>query len=431
MSGPKLSQAELERMRAEQLERERMAALKRLQEAQGAYRKECAKAGILKEKASQLLSRTDAVYRADAEVRVQAALDRIRIRPVADTKDPESYDAARTELAKIIQEAAGEIGGILKTVADRTVNDKKQNDANAVYQSFQSTVNGAGREIGAVKIAFGNSYDKECIRRQLDAMRVHFEVQEDCTDVPDLRGFSAAAVSRIKGLLSQDLDVARSEMQRIANEEAEILRICDERRDLYNEYAALASMTDRIPRDPGEFESAAAIRAEISELRDLYRQQDEMDYIADQINDAMVELGYTFVTSRVLTKKDQGETDFSLYQADRETGVAVYTDQTGAVMMRMTVLGDDPVITEADRDFSYQRQIDFCAGHPDIVAALAGRGVLLKQRNYREPDRAYTYKINIQGQKTAANTGSTKKDAGVQKADRRRRRAGSKRMHAV
>jgi hypothetical protein len=316
-------------------------------------------------------------------------------------------------------------------VADRTVNDKKQNDANAVYQSFQSTVNGAGREIGAVKIAFGNSYDKECIRRQLDAMRVHFEVQADCTDVPDLRGFSAAAVSRIKGLLSQDLDVARSEMQRIANEEAEILRICDERRDLYNEYAALASMTDRIPRDPGEFESAAAIRAEISELRDLYRQQDEMDYIADQINDAMVELGYTFVTSRVLTKKDQGETDFSLYQADRETGVAVYTDQTGAVMMRMTVLGDDPVITEADRDFSYQRQIDFCAGHPDIVAALAGRGVLLKQRNYREPDRAYTYKINIQGQKTAANTGSTKKDAGVQKADRRRRRAGSKRMHAV
>ena len=86
MSGPKLSQAELERMRAEQLERERMAALKRLQEAQSAYRKECAKAGILKEKASQLLSRTDAVYRADAEVRVQAALDRIRIRPVADKK---------------------------------------------------------------------------------------------------------------------------------------------------------------------------------------------------------------------------------------------------------------------------------------------------------------------------------------------------------
>ena len=47
MSGPKLSQAELERMRAEQLERERMAALKRLQVAQGEYRKECAKAVII------------------------------------------------------------------------------------------------------------------------------------------------------------------------------------------------------------------------------------------------------------------------------------------------------------------------------------------------------------------------------------------------
>ena len=119
-----------------------------------------------------------------------------------------------------------------------------------------------------------------------------------------------------------------------------------------------------------------------------------MDYIADQINDAMVSLGYTFVTSRVLTKQDNSETEFSLYKADDQTGISVFTDQSGAVMMRMTVLGDDPVITDDDREFRYQRQIDFCAGHPDLVSALAERGVFLKQKSYQEPDKAHTYKLS-------------------------------------
>ena len=43
MSGPKLSAAELERLRQEQLERERIAALLRLQNAQTSYRDTCAK----------------------------------------------------------------------------------------------------------------------------------------------------------------------------------------------------------------------------------------------------------------------------------------------------------------------------------------------------------------------------------------------------
>ena len=156
-----------------------------------------------------------------------------------------------------------------------------------------------------------------------------------------------------------------------------------------------------------------------------------MDYIADQINEAMVDLGYSFVTSRVLTRKNSGETDFSLYKADDQTGIAVYTDRSGAVMMRMTVLGDDPVVTEEDRDFSYQRQIDFCAGHPDLVAALAERGVFLKQKSYQEPDRKHTYKIDMSGNKTAKVNVTSKKDDSQKIDRRRRRRASSKKVRAM
>lgn len=144
-------------------------------------------------------------------------------------------------------------------------------------------------------------------------------------------------------------------------------------------------------------------------------------------------LGYGLVTSRVLTRKDQSEMDCSLYQADDQTGIAIYTDQSGAVMMRMTVLGDNTDITEDDRDFSLQRQIDFCAGHTDIVDALAERGVYLKQKSYLEPDKEHTYKVNMNA------IGSTiQKDTNGQNVlkkkmvDRRkRRRANKKKVRAM
>ena len=192
-------------------------------------------------------------------------------------------------------------------------------------------------------------------------------------------------------------------------------------------------MADVIPKNPSDFADAQAIKKDIADLNCKLRKKDEMDYIADQINDAMISLGYGLVTSRVLTRKDQSEMDCSLYQADDETGIAIYTDQTGAVMMRMTVLGDDSDITEDDRDFSLQRQIDFCAGHADIVDALAERGVYLKQKSYLEPDKKHTYKVNMNA------TGSTvQKDANGQtilkkdKVDRRkRRRANKKKVRAM
>ena len=201
---------------------------------------------------------------------------------------------------------------------------------------------------------------------------------------------------------------------------------------MLDEYYALAVITDTTPKNPSDFENEDSIKTEIKRLRYMYRKQDEMDYIADQINDAMVDLGYSFVTSRVLTKKDQGETDFSLYKADEKTGIAVYTDQTGAVMMRMTVLGDDPTITEDDREFSYQRQIDFCAGHPDLVNALAERGVFLKQKSYQEPDRKHTFKIDVSGKGTIKTDTIADKDMSRQKIDRRRRRrASSKKVRTM
>ena len=55
-------------------------------------------------------------------------------------------------------------------------------------------------------------------------------------------------------------------------------------------------------------------------------------------------------------------------------------------MMQMTMLGEGAA-TKEEEEISYQRQLDFCSAHPDIVEALARKGVLLKQVNYLRPLR--------------------------------------------
>lgn len=437
MSGPKLSQAEIERMRQEKLERERLEALKRLQDAQEQYREVCNKLAVIKSNARELLDSIDVIYKADLQSNISRVLDHASAISVADKKNPDSYhDATRMMKAKI-KEVSDELEGLFSKMVKRDTTDKDLRSVNASYQTFKSVVDVMGKEIKPVFLDFSSDYDAAKRKKDIEVLYVHFAALSKRNDAPDLQKLAIQASKKIYDILSDDknsIDDKRvdSYLQSLINEEQELIRQWNIRRELLDDYFALAVITDTTPKEPDDFENEEIIRTEIKKLRYLYRKQDEMDYIADQINDAMVDLGYSFVTSKVLTKKDQGETDFSLYKADEKTGIAVYTDQTGAVMMRMTVLGDDPVITDDDREFSYQRQIDFCAGHPDLVNALIERGIFLKQKSYQEPDRKHTYKMDVSGHGTTKSDATADRDAGHQKVDRRRRRrANSKKVRTM
>lgn len=438
MSGPKLSAAELERLRQEQLERERQEALRRLQEAQGAYRSQCDKIESLKRSAMALASRLDDDLRSDFEHKINSIFNDLKIVTVSNNKEPESYYDAINQMEKSFQSGKVKLDEEIKTASNREENSKYLGEAGVSYQSFQSVVSEIDKEIQVVKIDFSSNFDEDVVARQVNAMIEHFTIMSMKTSDESLVSFSKRADKALRDIMAQgingdNIEKNRRIMQNIINEEQEQIRLYKEKKALYENYAALAAMTDVQLLEQSAFKDAEAIRKEIERLNNIFRKQDEMDFIADQINEAMVELGYTFVSSSILVNKDNGDTDFSLYKADEQTGIAIYTDQSGAVMMRMTVLGDDPTISEADRDFSYQRQIDFCAGHPDIIKALAARGVYLKQKSYLEPDKKHTFKMSATGtQSTAKSDGATKGDAGKQKVERRRRRrAGTKKMRAL
>ena len=437
MSGPKLSAAEIERMRKEQLERERLEALRLLREAQNVYRQACDRIGDTKRSALSLLNKVDAMYRNDAVKETETILAKLRTEPVADEKDPQSYYAAVDSISKIVDKTIQDLDKCLNKYIKRGSSAKKLAKTDFVHQSFQAAVGLKTDPIDVSIIDFKSSFGRDQLMSKIDQVLMHYKWVSVHGESELLRQFASKSVNRIMSVIDKqtalkDTDI-KSSVQAIINEESDMIRREAERDALYDEYIALATLLDIVPKPPADFTDVQAIKKEIADYDCMLRKKNEMDYIADQINDAMVSLGYGLITSTVLTRKDLSEMDYSLYQADDQTGIAVYTNQTGAVMMRMTVLGEDANITEDDRDFSLQRQIDFCAGHEDIVSALAERGVYLKQKNYSEPDKKHTYKVNLSAmrwtaQKDVQGRGVTNKE----KIDRRkRRRAAKKKVRAL
>ena len=355
MSGPKLSAAEIERRRQEQLERERQEALRRLREAQKTYRLACDKIEDTKRYALSLLSQIDDMYRGDARKAADAILSTLKIITISDDKDTQAYLAAAGAMENDAQKVVSDLDRSLSVFLSRSKADQKLTKADSVHQSFQAYMSLSNDPIDVSTIDFKINYDRNQLLDKINQILIHYKWVSVHGKTDLIRQYAVKAEGKIQSVVDnkrlKDSDVV-NQVQSVINEEADIIRRETEITALYDDYVAIATMADVIPKNPSDFADAQAIKKDIADLNCKLRKKDEMDYIADQINDAMISLGYGLVTSRVLTRKDQSEMDCSLYQADDETGIAIYTDQTGAVMMRMTVLGDDSDITEDDRDFS-------------------------------------------------------------------------------
>lgn len=445
MSGPKYSAAELERMRQEQLERERLEALKRLKEAQENYRRAQDKAAKLKKSAEQMADGLPGYCSASVKSSARRILSGLTAEDLSGSSDPGELNLAAQRLAERKEAVSHELDALFGTISAR-MNTLREMNRSGVKKSFvDMAAEQSGQAIRPGFLDFSGRCEADSLAEKVRQLRDYFGRNAQLTQHPEERRFDEACAAKLQQILDGNLTAAdgdriRALQQAMYNEEAELRRRIKEFSDRYADYVAVAAVLHMAPKPPSGFQSLDALQKELDELMALYRKKDEMDYIADQINEVMIDLGYGFVTSKVLMRKDHSEADCSLYQADERTGIAVYTDQSGTVMMRMAVLGEDGDITDEDRDFSYQRQIDFCAGHKDIVDALAERGIFFKQISYAAPDRKHTYKHTMQsGSISTGNTGTVSRGADNNdivlqriKINRRRRRRGTgKAMHAV
>ena len=433
MSGPKLSEAELERLRQEQLERERQEALKKLMDARKQYTSICNEVRLIKNSILQSLNKIDAAYRSNIENEIMTLLNGVSDKTITSS-NPEDYLSATKSLSGMLESWRRKIDVVLLSAQDKFKNENDITHRNASLQNISLDELKCAGEIEPMYIDFSCQYDMEHIKKILLEAKKHYEQRAKSQSEPRLVLFDKKALQAILQMIDKplSLDEVKNRVQQITNEEENQIRLLKKYDTLYEEYEAISMILSIAPKVKDEM-TLETLENEIDNLKNEYKCRDEMDFIADQINEVMIEQGYSFVSSKVLTKKNMGETEYSLYQDEDKSGIAVYTDESGAVMMRMTVLGDGNEITDADREFSYQSQIDFCSRHSELVEALAERGVYLKQKSYQAPDRKHTYKVDVSDwMSTSGSTTTSKPNSKIQKVDRRaRRRGGNKKMRSM
>lgn len=418
MSGPKLSQAELEHRQRARLEKQREEYLRgaaNLQEQRSRIRQWLAGEAFQK-LCEESVAGADAVRR-----ELEERMSRMEEIPVPDMQTLNSYPCMLAQTEQKNRERLSGLERIIQREEQHLAVTGQRQSGRQVEEKINRLIQYADTGQTVISGVIGFDFDGEIQELQKQLLRLAREMKKGC--IPGRKRMRALSEKGSRELeayagdpnLHSRREQAKLLVERLLNEWQEELRRIRNMEKRYNEYCILAGVVRINPRPTKDFTGEEELDKEIKRLKEIYRRKDEMDYIATQINEVMIELGYQFVSSKALRRKNGSEYDCSLYQADEEAGVSIYTDESGAVMMQMTMLGEGAA-TEEEEEISYQRQLDFCSAHPDIVEALAKKGVLLKQVNYLPPSKKYTVKRQIT------------QESGAKVVDRRRRRRGKQKV---
>ena len=421
MSGPKLSQAEIERRQRARLENQREEYLRG---AAGLQQQKDQICQWLAGEAFQKL-RGESTAVADAVRReLEEGMSRLEEIPVPDMQTLDSYPGTLAQAEQKNRERFSGLERIIQREEQRLAAAGQRQSGRKWEERLSRLIQYAEVDRPTASGVIGFDFDGEIQELRGQLFWLARNLKEGC--IPGqkrMRALSEKGSRELEAYASDPNLHSRREqakllVEKLLNEWQEELRRIRGMETRYNEYCILAGVVRISPRPAEDFAGEKELDKEIKRLKDIYRRKDEMDYIATQINEVMIELGYQFVSSKVLRRKNGSEYDCSLYQADEEAGVSIYTDESGAVMMQMTMLGEGAA-TKEEEEISYQRQLDFCSAHPDIVEALARKGVLLKQVNYLPPSKEYTVKRQIT------------QESGAKVVDRRRRRRGKQKVRSM
>lgn len=440
MSGPKLSQAEIERLQREQMERQRqeaiqrekqrIRALERFREA-SAYRQRVA-SEVARYLEGQLTasgtSSTDAAaveaVRRDYSVRIQ------RLSVSVDENDTGSIDAGRDGLLAKTDALRRAFLEAVKPELDRLNIARKAVESEALQRlsDVDFSAVGCGGDFRALELLFDMSRIDRNFETKVRGIWDRCRERETSEKVsPELKELYRRMMDTIRRYPTAQArhdgaEQLTGEIRTFCAVERAMLDEQAARAEAYDDYRALCRLLERPIQPDGDFGTAAELTAVCEALREDFRKKDEMDFVADAVNAVMRELGYQTLASSTLRRKDGTEQDRSDYQMDEDSAISVYTGEDGTVMMEVANIGDGPV-TDADRRLSYEKQLDFCSQHPDIEEALRDKGVYLEQLSYASPNEKYAKKTGQAVKDSVRAAAEKKKESETGRRDRRHRNA--------
>ena len=166
---------------------------------------------------------------------------------------------------------------------------------------------------------------------------------------------------------------------------------------LYTEYTALCELYYYVAQEYVCSRSSIQIlEAEITRIKKAVAEDDEQAYISDCLDEVMVEMGYSVLGSREVTKRNGKRFRNELYAYGDGTAVNVTYSSDGKIAMELGGIDtSDRVPTAQETDKLCDSMEQFCDDFKEIEKRLLAKGVVLADRiSLLPPDAEYAQIIN-------------------------------------
>lgn len=399
MSGPKTSRytltPEQRRILAEQrkIERRKAVATETIKKAQKRLIQIGGMFTVEKQIASELFSRTgndNGMTKLISElgtliVPIQPFISRTNF------EDVNSVEEAANAVCACLKDAEKLASEITSIAATNEV-DLKANLSEAIDQGFATSF----ADIKEIKTDTVTSLRTEAAQRLAQISKIDFlphdyknEIRrvsaglDEIADATFLKNFVAVSVN---SLIKQ------------ANQFIAEYRECQaEFESLYTEYFALCELYSYAAQEYGcSRSSIQALEAEIERIKKAVAEDDEQAYISDCLDEVMVEMGYTVLGTREVTKRNGKRFRNELYSYGDGTAVNVTYSSDGKIAMELGgVDTSDRVPTAQEADKLCDSMDQFCDDFKQIEKKLFEKGVMLADRiSLLPPDAEYAQIIN-------------------------------------
>lgn len=166
---------------------------------------------------------------------------------------------------------------------------------------------------------------------------------------------------------------------------------------LYTEYAALCELYYYVAQEyVCSRSSIQTLEVEIERIKKAIAEDDEQAYISDCLDEVMVEMGYTVLGSREVTKRNGKRFRNELYSYGEGTAVNITYSSDGKIAMELGGIDtSDRVPTAQETDKLCDSMEQFCDDFKEIEKRLLAKGVVLADRvSLLPPSAEYAQIIN-------------------------------------
>lgn len=429
MSGPKSSRytltPEQRRILAEQrkIERRKAVATEKIRKAQKQLLQIGGMFNAEKQIASELYSRTG---NDNGMTTLISELETLitPIQPLVSRTnfdDVNSIEETANAVCAFLKEAE-RIASEISSIATTNEGNLKANLSEAIDQGFATSF----ADIKEIKTDTVTTLRTEAAQRLAQISKIDFLPHDYKSEIS--RASTRLDEIADEFFLKNFVAVSINPLIKQANQFIAEYRECQAEFDsLYAEYTALCELYYYVAQEYVCSRSSIQIlEAEIARIKKAVAEDDEQAYISDCLDEVMVEMGYSVLGSREVTKRNGKRFRNELYAYGDGTAVNVTYSSDGKIAMELGGIDtSDRVPTAQETDKLCDSMEQFCDDFKEIEKRLLAKGIVLADRiSLLPPDAEYAQIINTSdySMETEADTISVKKQrrsASKQKALRR------------